>query len=418
MMDLFANTNWPLLGCDPELFAVRQAGKVSKRIAAVPSTLILAEGKVVGPSSSYGAYSYLTRDGVQIELHAGGVSGCRQSLGVYLRETFRVLDATVKTARHTLKDPSITASFQPMVTLSSRDMAKLPPDARELNCKPSLNAYGREAILRDGSTYPIRTASGHLHLGSRLFQAGHIDMDKAVQLFDLWVGVPCVLVDQDPSQAIRRETYGRAGEYRLPPHGLEYRVPGNFWLKDYRLMSFVFALAKQATAICEALIPAKSTLRPCINSKRIYEMLMGKVDLTEVERVINTNDFNGAWKIYTESILPVTRQITTVQGLYSATADNFEYFVDQIHAKASASGGGLRAWFYLDDIEVLQRWLAHQTYTVGWETFLIDEVGDRRARKKFTGIVLDPQKDVARTPAPVIATRRSRTADRSLPLAA
>ena len=236
-----------IIGCDPELFIIRTSGKVLKREAVVGSERIVPSDLVHDINGTS-----VSRDGVQCELHAGGRGGCRQSLSYYISRALSILDSLVFDANK--KDPTIRVSFQPIITLTKRDISSLSADALELNCKPSLNAYGRKPIHRDGATYPIRTASGHLHMGSSLFGLSpQIDPDLSVKIFDLLVGIPTVLIDRDPSQVIRRETYGRAGEDRLPQHGLEYRVPSNFWLQDYKLMSFVFGLAKLAIRVCEGL---------------------------------------------------------------------------------------------------------------------------------------------------------------------
>lgn len=359
------------LGCDPEVFVVREAGQIRKRVAPVSSEKILPPGDPVQNNP------YVSRDGVQVELHAYS-SGCRQSLGYSIQGAFAQLAAYVTQAQ--IKDPTIKVTFAPLVTLTKGDMKQMSPESLILNCKPSLNAYGREAVLRDGHEYPIRTASGHLHLGSALFQhlrnLGHID--EAVRIFDVLVGITCVLIDQDPSQAIRRETYGRAGEYRLPIHGLEYRVPGNFWLKDHILQSGIFAIARLAAKACEGLTATKDS-----DAVWAKNALTKEVDFAEVERVINANDFDGALRIYTKTIRPFADALVPNAGFGKGLMDNFEYFVHRIREK------GLESWFEVDDASTLTRWINVNT-GVGWERFLTETVGRRRAKSSFTGFILLP----------------------------
>ena len=356
------------LGCDPELFVTRLAGKVRKRQAAVCSWDVV-------PHTHTGQ---VTRDGVQVELHAGGNTGCRQSISGAISTAFKELHQLMLPL--TAKDPTVRISFDPMVTLTPGDLKRLDPNARELNCKPSLNAYGREPIQRDGDTYPYRTASGHLHLGSRLFTEHLVDPVEAVKIYALAVGIPCVLVDQDPSQKIRRETYGRAGEYRLPVHGLEYRVPSNFWLKDYRLMALVFGLAKTATRVIDGLRKEAD-----VTCRRAKDTLLNKVDFVEVERVINENDFDGALRIWTENIRPLSNLITPYYGIGEGLTSPFEYFIETVHEK------GLGHWFNLDEKAILHSW-TNLSVAVGWERFLMGEVSLKMNAAKFTGIILDSTK--------------------------
>ena len=381
------------LGTDPEVFATRIAGKVSQRVAVVGSDQIVPEN----------AGTNISRDGVQIELHAGGAGcTCRQGLADSISVAMRVLNNAVSDARELRKDPSIAVSFAPLFTLSSWDMRELSPAARELNCKPSRNAYGRDPVMRDGNIYRIRSASGHLHLGTPIFKM--IDPNDGVKLLDLFVGIPCVLVDQDPAQRIRRKTYGRAGEYRLPKHGLEYRVPSNFWLKDYKLQSFVFGMAKLGMRICEGYM--KHAHPSTIWAK---DLLLEKTDFAEVERVINQNDVDGALRIYVTSIKPLTDHLYGYMGLGEGLNAPFEYFVDQIQAK------GLKHWFDLDDKRVLDRWVnLHRS--VGWERFLQEVVTPQMKKAKF---IMDSSKvtvtsgSVKRRNASVI-----RAEEAALPLAA
>ena len=369
------------LGCDPELFIVRDAGKVSKRVAVVGSERILPAADPVGRNG------YCTRDGVQVELHAFS-TGCRQSLSAYIRSAFTSLQSYITDAR--VKDPTIRATFAPMVTLTKGDKAQLSPEALILNCKPSLNAYGREQIIRDGNEYPIRTASGHLHMGSSLYVGDKIDMNEAVRIHDVLVGISCVLIDQDPSQKIRRETYGRAGEYRLPKHGLEYRVPGNFWLKDYVLQSFIFAAARLAGKACEGML--KNSDADCKWARGV----LTNVDFAEVERVINENDFDGALRIYKSTIRPFGDAIVGYAGFGNHLMNDFEFFVHRIRENAHKAGGGLSAWFNVDDKQVMSRWL-NLDNSIGWENFLGQRVYAQRQAAKFTGIILDPVKTKAKS---------------------
>lgn len=361
------------LGCDPEIFVTRIAGKLKKRTAAVPSEAVLPVGD--GPR--------VTRDGVQVELHVPGNTSCRHGLSGQIAQAMMHLEDLVEDTRKRLKDPSVGVSFKPLIKLTTRDIAKLSPEARELNCKPSKNAYGREPIYRDGNVYPIRTASGHLHLGNQLFTLERLDPNDAVKILDLLVGIPCVLVDQSPKQAIRRETYGRAGEYRLPKHGVEYRVPSNFWLQDYKLMSMVFGLAKMALCVCEGLRRKNEV------NRWATDMLQEKADFAKVEQAINTNDVDLALRVFKEAIRPFGNTVGVHWGFNGPTSmDNFEYFVDTIREH------GLKHWFHLGPKAILARWRSGDI-NIGWERFLAEVVQPKRQRAKFTGIILDPVKDTA-----------------------
>ena len=357
-----------VFGCDPEIFVTRASGRVRKRRAAVGSERFLP------PAGIYGDGSGVTRDGVQAELHITP-GGCRQGAAGRLASAMTLLNAAVEAARAELRIPSLAVTFKPMISLTPADLRQLSPEARQLNCKPSLNAYGRKQVIVDGNTYTHRTASGHIHLGTGLITKKLVDPVDVVKILDVLVGIPTVLIDRDPSQIIRREIYGLAGEYRLPKHGLEYRVPSNFWLLDYKLASMIFGLARLAANVAEGFIR---------NSRQQWakDALLDRVDFDKVQQAINTNDVDIALCIYKESIRPFAEQLPVYYSFGSGTVmDNFEYFIDQIH------DGGLRRWFKTDDSATLDRWMKLDT-SIGWERFLSQEVLLKRAAARFIGIIV------------------------------
>ena len=165
----------------------------------------------------------------------------------------------------------------------------------------------------------------------------------------------------------------------MPAHGLEYRVPGNFWLRDYILQSGIFAIARLAGKACEGLTKENGPRSDVVWAK---DMLTKNVDFAEVEQVINTNDFDGALRIYKDVIRPFADAIQPNAGFGNGLMDDFEFFVHTIREE------GLKGWFLMDDKRTLSRW-THVTTGTGWERFLTSIVQNRRAKAKFTGIILD-----------------------------
>src|SRR5690606_38791590 len=142
---------------------------------------------------------------------------------------------------------------------------------------------------------------------------------------DLVVGIPSVLMDRDPSNIERRKLYGRAGEYRLPAHGFEYRTPSNFWLTSYPLMSLVFGLARMAVQMAGS-----------PHYQLYLREFFSEYSTKEVEHAINSNDFNLAYKIYNSiekkliSIIPEGRDkgMDDSYPIRSSTIKHFHHFVN------------------------------------------------------------------------------------------
>jgi len=118
------------------------------------------------------------------------------------------------------------------------------PQAQESGCDPDINAYTLER-----NVYPpihessIRCAGGHIHYGSDEIFQDPGSREKFIKYCDYYVGAPLSIIDEDTE---RRKTYGRAGNFRYKPYGVEYRTPSNIWLKSPELMEFVFNGMKRA----------------------------------------------------------------------------------------------------------------------------------------------------------------------------
>lgn len=121
--------------------------------------------------------------------------------------------------------------------------------ARTAGCAPDKCAYEiktkrpPKGVL---SKTDLRTCGGHVHLGSD-GEAVHSDYPQSIittRLLDLFVGIPSMYVDHDPTSARRRILYGKAGRYRPKPYGLEYRSLSNFWLASPKLVDLIYDLCK------------------------------------------------------------------------------------------------------------------------------------------------------------------------------
>lgn len=87
----------------------------------------------------------------------------------------------------------------------------------------------------------LRTAGGHIHLGTELGK-NFISCVSLIRMLDLFVGIPSLFIDHDPTSQCRRKLYGMPGRYRQPEHGIEYRSLSNFWLASPELVKLIYDL--------------------------------------------------------------------------------------------------------------------------------------------------------------------------------
>lgn len=361
----------PSIGADPEFFiASHKDGKIVEANKVIPKN-----GLVIRDPNGYDTNNKCTIDGVQAEINPNPHS-CRQGCA---REYIKIFTKLADT----LSANGTILHHKSMIHLTKKELEELSEESKRFGCAPSLNLYTNEEskITVDPSVYGYRSAGGHIHLGGGDIQfCTERDPKLVVRLLDLILGNTCVMIDRDPNQIERRKVYGRAGEYRLPSYGLEYRTLSNFWLRCYPLMSMVYGFARLGAGIAYNIIrdEYKTLKRDSYGYK--YEDYLSKPNGKEseyreilkvsnesnIEKAISTNDFDLAkenWdniKHILMDMLPRHGATVSHDPLNIDYLEAFEHFIDK----------GIDYWFKDDDI------IKHWTKTLrgvsnkGWESFL------------------------------------------------
>lgn len=215
-------------GCDPELFLVDEKGVVA------PAFQHFSDKDSVGLEHPYW-------DGFQAEFRTEPM-GCHDRAIGRCRTALKTIEAYATPKKLRISPRSVIEIPFEMLAGSQKQHV-------ELGCEPSLNAYGhRGQLVSDGRQLPIRFAGGHIHFGvnDSIFTSRptKTQLASAVKALDAILGVMCVSLFQGMDDPIRRRFYGLAGEYRLPPHGLEYRVLSNAWLMHPSFTHLVFDIAR------------------------------------------------------------------------------------------------------------------------------------------------------------------------------
>lgn len=197
----------------------------------------------------------------------------------------------------------------------------LHPSALQFGCSPEMNAYDMSTVnapvCNPGNTF--RSGGGHIHLG-------HIDGPKyplvdfmgrwwLTRLMDLFVGLPSILIDNDPTSQDRRMLYGGAGNMRPKDYGIEYRTLSNFWLAHPRLVrlnhdlcGFVLEFMQKDQLHQELWTSVADDLRTAINSgdREKADKLWTEVSVhvpdalreeIEFARKLPVQDFYSSWGI-------------------------------------------------------------------------------------------------------------------------
>jgi len=221
------------VGSDPEIFLEKKDGSVLPAFDFLPG-----KEKSVPTTPSRGPNCNLYYDGFQAEF----TTEAQSCLAYHVDSIQGGLKAALSHAKN--KDTKAKLSLNTVMDISPELMAGSEEKHVAFGCMPSLNAYGLQGIKGNAREILFRSAGGHIHFG-----CGKLDektMVKVVKALDAVLGVCCVSFFAKYDNPRRRQMYGLAGEYRLPPHGLEYRTLSNAWLFHPLLAHMVFDLARKA----------------------------------------------------------------------------------------------------------------------------------------------------------------------------
>lgn len=343
------------MGCDPEFFfATKKRRMIRGAERTIPKTgLVLDESNYLDKCAWRSFGEKVVLDGVQAEIHAKP-HDCRAYLANEIHACF------FRLRQHLEENPDLIPSFQSVVKIGKKELDSLSDDAKKFGCAPSKNTYRvKSKITVDPAKYTTRSAGGHIHIGR--CSTGSVEAlakpEILVPVLDVLLGNTCVLLDRDPMMAERRKLYGKAGEYRTPAHGIEYRVLSNFWLRAYPLMSFVMSMTRFSVSVVAM-------------GKDYYDALLSLVSLKDIQQAINKNDFNLALKNFNK-ITPFIEATTPADYLvansYPLTKINIPLFKHVVEK-------GIDYWF---DHDIVNHWADlpnADSHHQGWGTFLRKKV--------------------------------------------
>lgn len=247
------------IGGDPELFVMKGNGDV------LPAWEFLRAKSMKDD---------MYWDGVQAEFRASPRTCLVEYTNNLQFNLGNLMQAAVKKDRHAQMSRFSVVPV-PEVILKNSALKYL-----EFGCQPSISVYeelGEPSI--DPRLLPVRFAGGHIHAGIGEQVYGP-KIREAVYALDGILGVAAVGMAANMDDPQRRRFYGRAGEIRLPKHGLEYRVLSNFWLISPPIAYMVHELFRAA-------------LRFGLSGA--YSLLF-KTPQVEVRRIINELDVKAARK--------------------------------------------------------------------------------------------------------------------------
>lgn len=315
------------IGSDPEVFAVDGDGELMPAFDYLPTK---AKAMPAGGTSYASAYI----DGYQAEFSTTP-NVCLSYQTDYVRQGLKkILDAAKK------KNPKAELSTRTVMNVTEDRLMKDPPEYVQFGCTPSLNAYGEKPIQVDGRTVLFRSAGGHLHF---TFDKKSL-IPLAVKELDRILGVIAVSMFQHYDDPRRRTYYGRAGEYRTPKYGFEYRPLSNAWTFHPGIVHFMYDQARKILGVIN------STGKPWTE---------WKTDEQEVRDCINHCNVELAQKILREN----DEALSAILLSYPTQTDDADKWVtawkavifDGVHKYRRKPDTYSHRWHLEDD----KKWVGH-----------------------------------------------------------
>lgn len=192
----------------------------------------------------------------------------REEVVANFRDCFKIYAKMVQPYRLT---PRASAYF------SNRELSH--EDAKKVNCDRDTCAYTMrtmqgpvEAILNGN----LRSCGGHIHAGAEILREDGAEPVLFIYMMDLFLGMPSLWLDHDPTSSQRRQLYGQAGRYRVKDYGMEYRSLGNFWLESPSLVELVYDI----TMFCIQFVE-------CGDAWKLWEF--------DFDKFLGSTEFSSAW---------------------------------------------------------------------------------------------------------------------------
>lgn len=215
------------IGSDPEFILIDDKNKIKSAIGVVKGTRnkrikidqiefyydnVLAECTVV-PSKTKEEF----------------IHNLRKSLSIFYKLV------------HPYKITTIPSAYFSAEDLIHRDSRKSGCSAE--HCAYSLGTVLPKKIDKFFNESKLRTAGGHIHLGTDLGRS-HESCIMLVRMLDLFLGFAFLQLDNSKESIERRKIFGKAGRYRQPSYGVEYRTLSSFWLSSPKLAELVYELCE------------------------------------------------------------------------------------------------------------------------------------------------------------------------------
>lgn len=214
------------IGSDPELFIRNKDNKI-----------ISAEGLIGGSKDNPILFDdrgfFIQEDNVMAEFNIPPANS-KEEFIEYMQYARDWVEAFLSTH-------DVEPVFANKVTHEFQQEQLQSNQARLFGCEPDWNVYLRQRNRAPSANTAFRSCGGHIHIG--FDYNDQADQENLIRALDATLGLSSVFYDKDE---VRRKGYGKAGNFRFKPYGVEYRTPSNFWISNDQSVGWVYNKVEEA----------------------------------------------------------------------------------------------------------------------------------------------------------------------------
>lgn len=234
-------------------------------------------------------------DGFQAEFNITP-GGCHAQRVDQIQSQLKKLLALART-----KFPKARLTSRAVLDIPSEMMDKISDQHAGLGCSPSKNLYKTKPLhVENPRALPFRFAGFHIHFGCQHDKL----LVERIRAMDQILGPISVSLLRGLDDSRRRTFYGKAGEYRTPTHGLEWRVLSSTALCHPIIVNLMFDIARLVQAL------------PDGNYANLWQVAGGD---DRIQHIINEYDDDEARRLLKENE-PIFKSI--INSLYGTSRGN------------------------------------------------------------------------------------------------
>lgn len=254
------------VGADPEAFLF------NTRTNRIVSSIGIVDGDKQNPYQISDT-TFVQKDNIMLEFNIIPAN-TREGFINNINKAKREINAYIQD-----KDPNLKVLFTTPSAVADDDILQ-DEECRIFGCDPDINAYTREfnKTLDVEEVGNLRFAAGHVHIGHEFISFE--DKIETVKTLDILLGY---LNGINPLNKERNKYYGKLGNFRDKPYGLEYRTPSNIWLENDETIGNVFDMAVKSVTEVNKYIPIflelerKSSIEYPTNPQNLNENIINEL---------------------------------------------------------------------------------------------------------------------------------------------